>query len=283
MRLIDLTFFVELGAAFKDLEVLPDSPTLWSIYFPALRLRSSIGSIILGPNLKLSASLHSANQLVSEINSLENTHFRDRDGKWLSPESEARDDWIVHSITSKAKELRTVLLAELRTVSSFSVDQTGIFNVGQLVNSAHQAMSESSQVRVGTDVRAEIDAAGKCLAFNLPTACGFHAMRAIERIMKMYSAMFFDKSELKKFSNWSHHINALEKLHSQEQLSRPSSEAIALLKQVRDIYRNPLMHPERTLTSEEAATLFHSALAAMSRIAAELVQVEPEIPHLIAA
>lgn len=159
--------------------------------------------------------------------------------------------------------------------------KSGIFDVNQLVNCAHQALPDDVRGKLPKEALDEIDASGKCLAFSLPTASGFHAMRAVERVIRTYLNDFMSRDEIVRLKNWGQYLDALEKRASGEERPKPSDEAIALIRQIKDIYRNPVIHPDRVLSAEEAMTLFHSTLAAIGRIAAELSKKEPKLPGLL--
>lgn len=177
-------------------------------------------------------------------------------------------------------QFRTVLIADLRTVASFRVITAGIFDVNKLVNCAHRALPETTREKLSAEALAELDASGKCLAFNLPTASGFHAMRAVERVIKSYLGLFFSQKEIQGWRNWGQYLKALEKATDGDQTLKPSQEAIALLRQIKDIYRNPVIHPDRVLSAEEADTLFHGTLAAINRIGFELSGNQQKLPGL---
>jgi hypothetical protein len=105
-------------------------------------------------------------------------------------------------------------------------------------------------------------------------------MRAVERVIKRYLALFLSAEEVKKLNNWGQYLASLERRSDSDSDPKPSAEAIALLRQIKEIYRNPVIHPERTLSTEEAITLFHSTVAAMNRVAFELAAREPKLPNL---
>ena len=107
-------------------------------------------------------------------------------------------------------------------------------------------------------------------------------MRAIERVIKMYLLEFLEAKEIEKLSNWGQYLNSLERI-SEDALRRPSHEAIALIKQIKDIYRNPVIHADRVLDALESKTVFHGTIAAITRIASEISHAEPEIPGLLTA
>jgi hypothetical protein len=270
MELIDLTFFVDLGAALEEASTIDSKGGLFDAYFKLFGLSRHLEILSSGGKARLSATSHDLVKLQNAINNFERKHFRDQEGKWRSPDDSERSEYELTSLIGMIGRFRTVLIADLRIAAAFSVMRAGIFDVNLLVNNAHHALSEKSRLELCADTLQEIDDSGKCLAFNLPTASGFHAMRAVESVIKSYLAKFFLDTDIRKMNNWGHYLSALEKRLSGDDDPKPSQEAIALIRQIKDIYRNPVIHSERTLTSDEATTLFHSTLAALNRIAIEL-------------
>ena len=281
MKLIDLPHFVELGAALEEAAKVDARGPLLQAFFGFYRLRSELAKLMSGEQTKLTACGHDLAELMNALAAFETHHFRDKQGNWTNPSEEARSEWEIASIIGKINQFRTVLIADLRIATSFTVTKSGIFDVNQLVNCAHRALSEDARKKLTKEVLDEIDASGKCLAFNLPTASGFHAMRAVERVIKVYLAAFLSPEEIGRLKNWGQYLEALEKRASGEATPKPSPEAIALIRQIKDIYRNPVIHPERVLSADEASTLFHSTLAAIGRIAVELASKEPSKPGIL--
>jgi hypothetical protein len=281
LQTVDLPFFVELGAAIEHIEKLDNAAPLFDVLFAVIPLSGHLQALAAGEHVRLSAAMHDLQALRTSIGQFQKNFFTDEEGKWKRPEPEERAEYDVAHIKALVGKLKVVLIAELRTSSSFSVTGSGIFDVGLLVNGAHRALDPEIISIVGGAVRNELDDAGKCLAFNLYTAAGFHSMRAIERVIKFYLRNFFDEKSILRLKNWGQYLEALEKV-GESAILRPSDEAIALIRQIKDIYRNPVIHPDRVLNSHEAKTIFHGTIAAITRIASEIKQAEPEIPGLSA-
>ncbi|WP_374592700.1 hypothetical protein [Sphingosinicella sp.] len=270
MKLINLPYFIELGAAFDRAGRVDPNEQLLDALFLFYSLDKAIREIDIEGHIKLSAASHSIEELRLQISNFQKRNFRDQDGNWTNVDSEKRDEYGVRSILKKIEEVRAIILAELRVSSAFCVTSSGIFDVGLLINSAHKALGAFAISRLDPDILNEIDDSGKCLAFNLPTASGFHAMRAVERVIKKYLRIFFQEGEIEKMNNWGHYVGALERrLNSGEGVS-PSLEAVTLLRQIKDIYRNSIIHPDRVLNKDEASSIFHHTIAAINKISDEI-------------
>lgn len=109
----------------------------------------------------------------------------------------------------------------------------------------------------------EVRQAGKCLAFELATSAGFHILRAAEDVIREYYGELAGTLPQKKSRNWGRYIDGLKK-HGAD------LKVIAALEQIKDMHRNPIIHPEVTLTMEEAITLFGMVIGAMVAMVMEL-------------
>lgn len=272
MRVIDLPFFVELGSALEQARRVDTRGRLFDAFVALYRLRNQLGELMKGQLAKLTACGHDLSELMNMLNAFESRHFRDGEGNWTSPADDARSEFELNAIVAKIEQFRTVLIADLRIAASFTVTKSGIFDVNQLVNCARNVLPPSGFIALADETLKEIDDAGRCLAFNLPTACGFHCMRGVERVIKRYLADFLTAGEIDSMSNWGQYLAALENRYKGDAEPKPTAEAIALLRQIKEIYRNPVIHPDRTLSPAEAATLFHSTVAAISRVATEIAE-----------
>jgi len=64
------------------------------------------------------------------------------------------------------------------------IQRIGIYHTALLVNRADEVFAPDVLDRLSERTRAEWRAAGRCLAFHLHTACGFHLLRAAESAMR---------------------------------------------------------------------------------------------------
>jgi hypothetical protein len=109
----------------------------------------------------------------------------------------------------------------------------------------------------------DIRQAGRCLAFELPTAAGFHIMRATESILRDYYVAHVGKKP--KTRNWGKYIADLK-------TSSANPKTVAVLDQIRTLHRNPTIHPEVVLSGSEAQTLFGIAQSAITAMIEDMPQ-----------
>lgn len=157
------------------------------------------------------------------------------------------------------REFETVLEAQAPTEHTYMIEQLRGYSMSILIDGADQNFSSQTMGAVGEDVRKDIKEAGRCLAFELPTAAGIHIMRAFEKVLRRFYQVSTGKdpgtTDIFKL------INNLR----QEPNSDP--KILNILDQIRDLHRNPLAH-EVFLDMDEAVDIFDiskSAITAMAR------------------
>src|SRR5438552_17854480 len=108
----------------------------------------------------------------------------------------------------------------------------------------------------------DIKQGARCFAFELPTAAGFHFLRAIEAVIHKFYDVLSSNAARPKRAAMGIYIDELIKLNA-------NPELVATLKQIKDLHRNPIVHPEETLDMIEAQMLMgimQSAIFAMIQI-----------------
>ena len=71
-------------------------------------------------------------------------------------------------------------------------------------------------------------------------------------------------------ANWGAYIAELEKIIKEKTRKKPTLETIDLLRQMKNNHRNPVMHAEINLTSQEAMDVFDLGAVVMSHLSEEL-------------
>src|SRR5260370_28010016 len=140
-----------------------------------------------------------------------------------------------------------VLRNALAFVPAYCVSQKGILSSQKLVNSADQMFNISILKRMPQVAIDDVKASGRCLAFNLPTATGFHILRALEAVVVDYIIRQTGKRPERR--ELGIYIAILKTQNASEDVT-------FIIDQIRRLHRNPLMHPEDILTPDEALDLF---------------------------
>jgi hypothetical protein len=97
----------------------------------------------------------------------------------VSPDDEER-------LAKSIGEFEAILEAQTPTEYIYAIEQVRGFSMPILVDSADQNLSAQTLARLPSDVKRDIQEAGRCLAFELPTAAGIHTMRAFEKTLRRF-------------------------------------------------------------------------------------------------
>ncbi|HJR07521.1 MAG TPA: hypothetical protein VJ842_09705 [Pyrinomonadaceae bacterium] len=144
-------------------------------------------------------------------------------------------------------------------VPFFVATEKGTHRTSKLLVKADENLPQEVRNRLTNEIRDDIKAAGKCLAFDTPTAAGFHIIRAVEALIRAYHARATGTTLSTRSRSWGTYLTGLRK-HGADQ------KVIGMIEHIKDFYRNPIMHPQESLTPDEALSLFHTSLSAIVQL-----------------
>ncbi|MCY4655056.1 MAG: hypothetical protein OXC95_18055 [Dehalococcoidia bacterium] len=255
--------FFELGAALERLKDVKQETLLWDAMFPCWETQRTLRPLLVDPAVSLRVCRPAAEKLLAQIATILPTLGTDSDpNKPIGPSA--------HGISSALAELRTVLEAECPTLEIYAVSQKGAYSMSQLIEKAEVLIPESTRQRLDREAIQDIQQAGRCLAFELPTAAGFHLFRAVESVMRVLYDRVKDKlQKRKKPSNWGGYVDALKE-------AQVASRITDLLDSIRQNYRNPISHPDATLTNDDAIVLVPLGVMAIQKMVEAMPSDSPE-------
>jgi hypothetical protein len=227
--------------------------------------------------VKIGFAKGAADELRGELDRTWNKHFTDGKGHWKPPATtDVVPGWTLAEITRAYVNFRAVLRAELEANASYQVQARGIFDVAKLVEQAQEFIHADIRDRVNAKALDEYMQAGKCLAFGLFTASGYHACRALEAVIEDYHTFFAKTTDLKK--SWWEYIDTLGKIAKDKGSTdaKPNERTLMYLNQTKDAFRNGIMHPRYVLSDLEAETFFTSVKCAITAMAMELGERDPK-------
>jgi hypothetical protein len=169
--------------------------------------------------------------------------------------------WELTALQTALTQFETILSAEVQKHLIYIVSQVSGFSMPLLVTKAEVNLPEDALEVIPDTAKKDYREAGRALAFELPTAVGFHAMRAAESTLRHYYGILLTKDGSK--CDWATCVNELRKAGA-------NKKVMQVLDQIRDLHRNPLMHPQDFLTMKEAIGLFDIAKSAISAMAEEI-------------
>ncbi|MEE8113961.1 MAG: hypothetical protein V3T23_06365 [Nitrososphaerales archaeon] len=103
--------------------------------------------------------------------------------------------------------------------------------------------------------------AGRCIAFECPTAAAFHVLRCTEECLRVLHKAYFPRIKIEKQTWW----DLVEKLRKKPKGPKPDPTLLEHLDHLRVRFRNPTDHPDKTYEIEEAEGLLHVAVDAIDR------------------
>lgn len=205
------------------------------------------------PVMPMEVSADAAKELVDSITEVMNKLFAD-------PPTEVYD-YEVANIRTKLANLETVMSLELQRHQTYLVSQIGGYSMSLLTTKAEVNILEDALAIIGEQAKKDFREAGRCLAFEVPTAAGFHAMRATEHVLRQYHALLTGKDVSR--IDWAVCVSDLKEAGA-------DPKVLQVLDQIRSLHRNPLMHPQEFLSMKDAIGLFDIAKSAIGALAEEI-------------
>jgi hypothetical protein len=181
----------------------------------------------------------------------------------------ALEPWRLMGVHTALQKFETLLSAECETRPAFIAPKRGIYDTEELVNTAAHSIPESLMPMISGKPADELDSAGRCLAFGLFTASGFHICRAVEAVLEKYYNRFTEKSGTLR--GWQDYINALNEAIAAGHKPSADPQTCQYLGNLKSSSRNPIMHPRVILNEADAFTVFDLGRGLIGRMAQELL------------
>jgi hypothetical protein len=189
-------------------------------------------------------------------------------------EGEGLDFWQIKHINDAYTKFETILISELQSISSYIVTRKAGFDITSMVDAGRVFFSTELEAKVPHAIP-DIEQAMRCIAFEVPTAAGFHLHRANETVLRVYWDNVTDGQERPKHNNMGAYLQNLDRL------DKGNKSVRAHLQSIKDFHRNPLMHPDQSFeTVEEAIDLMAAIRCAIGYM---LKEIPAPIPIVIPA
>jgi hypothetical protein len=286
VKLIDQYPLYELGGVLHELKEISSRDgvkgfdQLVALFAADAQIRVLLG----GQPVEISYSRDAALQVVRLINAA-TSEFRDKEtGGWKS-EVPVLAAWQMSSLKSAIEVLEHQFSAELKKMAIYAVPRRGIFDTEKLVASAEGHIPESVRADLPPFVVSEFRAAGRCLAFGLFSASGFHALRAAECALEQYYIAFLGVPQKEDITMGLMRSHLQDRIDSKDaKLPKPSTATLRTIADITSFDRNPLTHKELDLTEDDAAMLFNRAQGMIALMAREIKdraeELQPPLPLL---
>jgi hypothetical protein len=270
--------FYDIGKSFKTIEALEDDIAPMTVFWALHQSKATLNTLLGGKPIPLGISRAKATEFLAQVESLYNENFSgvNDEGKaiikWPDANTPKIKSWEVYWVKKALSEFETIFAEEMKETATYYVPRRGIFWTPALVDTADEAFPESLRGHVPQKTKDDWKAAGRCLAFNLLSASGFHAARAVEGTLEAYYQLFSGKAG-ETLNNWHDYKGALDKIAEKKPTPCPNAKTLAELDQMRTDYRNPIMHPRVVLTEPDARMLFANGESLIIAMAQEICDV----------
>lgn len=177
------------------------------------------------------------------------------------------------------ESFEAVLSSEFALLDLYVITKKGGYDISELMTNGRVCFPKDLSRKV-PECLPDIEAGTKCIAVSLPTAAGFHLHRANESVLHRYWDTVTNGSSRPSTGNMGDYIHQLEQRKAGDEHVRSA------LKDLKNLHRNPLVHPEHSLESvEEAIALMdHIKAVIFHMLKAIPIQQEHEsIANLVAA
>jgi hypothetical protein len=163
-------------------------------------------------------------------------------------------------LSTVVKDLRQTLEAELKGLNAYIISPKRI-DVERLVGDVSSLFAPGVYESLSDICRLDLSEAGKCIAFERPTAAAFHMMRAAEEALRRYYCHFVKRERLSPMM-WGPMVKALQ-VHRR---AKSNGTLHANLDNIRLSFRNPTQHPDKIYDIQEAQDLWALTVEAISRM-----------------
>lgn len=249
MQPISIPYAYNFGKTLKQLDTLQEGVKLkdvfYALYGAEQALTELLGVSVYSATLKTCQA--SGNQLVAAIKAITAQTDKERE----------LDFFDVWSVSNALAQFEAVYTAEMNTTDVFLVTKTGGYNTADLLWRGELNFPLELAAKVPEAIT-DVQQACRCMAFGLPTAAGFHLHRANESVLHRYYDAVTNGTARPTSRNMGDYLKVLNDTNAGEAKVRSA------LKDLKDLHRNPIVHPEDSLESvEEASALLGSIHAVM--------------------
>lgn len=171
-------------------------------------------------------------------------------------------------IVRHAKEFESALKKQFEFFDTYYVRRKGAFDTTALIDRAEEViLNRQVKNRLPEQTIYDLKQAGKCIAFEIPNAAGFHIIRAIEAVIRLYYEKEIGAIPKPKDRNWGAYIKNLRSAKANEKI-------LTSLDSIREHYRNPILHPEERLEFDDAFNLFNLSITVITAMIKEILAKE---------
>jgi len=245
-------YLYKLAAALSPLHQIANDAPKGDTYTKVAEAIQELDTLLGQDLIRLPATYGPATVLRAHLDQVRNTLVTDiakGPEEWEKPIAVLAG----YNIRQQIGNFEPVLLAELQIADLYVVTRRGGYNTTDLAENGAVIFPPDLPEKV-PDAVDDAKQAGRCIAFNLPTAAAFHMHRANEAVLHRYYAAVAPKKAPpvnKPMEVW---IKALEDEPNHDK------KVVSALRDLKDLHRNPVLHPQQSLDDVNDAIALAAAV-----------------------
>lgn len=256
------SFFIAGGAHINAVRSISESSKLsevWSVVWDAEQwLDATLNQNI----FRLKTSLPAAQNALAQVRVLK-TQIESsfHGGGFTEDEVGAQHKF---ALSTAWESFDTLLRAEMAVSDFYFVDSKGCFDTSRLIDEGIKLFPEDLPSKVPAAIP-DCESAGRCIAFDLPTAAAFHLHRINETVLRAYFSSVAPNATHPEKLTIRAYVDAMKNLKLGNKVVQGA------LSTLNSLHRNPVMHPDQHLESvEEAIALVGSVNACVTHMLREI-------------
>lgn len=259
MKQTNLSIFYKFGVALRDADDLSVGATSQQTFAALLTPHAWIGQFLKETE---TVPLHDSRAKAQELLDLMTTLMseeRFESGEPLNQEERA-------TLFFLKEDFEEAFARESLKIKVFAVTPKGIYDVPALIEGAENKFPKNLLAVMPEQTIQDLREAGRCLAFEVPTACAFHICRATEALMIAYYEALTGQV-------WPYPRRDWHSYNTQLAAQGAPSTITNRLGEIRQD-RNAYAHPEITVPLDEASVVYELCTGVMFYMAKEIEKIE---------
>lgn len=244
---IDGFYIYSIGYSLHPLADMRAGQPYDNWYIPVLVARGHLEALLQRSVFKLKASVAAGNKLMAALKQFDNRETVEGN----------IEIWEAYGVTNALSEFEHVLTAEFGLLNIYLIEKVRGYDTSDLIERGWVLFPESLLTKA-RDAWPDIASATRAIVFELPTAAAFHLHRATETVLHKYFDAVSGGAPRPVNRNVGDYLSLMrDKKWGDEKV-------LSALKDLKDLHRNPQIHPEESLEDvDEALALLGSVHAAI--------------------
>jgi hypothetical protein len=178
-------------------------------------------------------------------------------------------------ISMAMTDVRKTLVAELEEFQIYIVTPKRL-HVEKLLRDVPGLLAPGVYGKLPEIARFDFTEAGKCIAFERPTAAAFHLLRGTESVLREFYCQIAKQQRIRLPRMWKDMVDDLRKRRK----AKTYRTLLDHLDHIRLNFRNPTQHPEKVYDIQEVQELWGVCADVVTRMAGTLPEASTALTQL---